>query len=96
MIHVRFEPSQKNATLVGHVEIDGRDISHRVQTLRLRRSHDGCTVLHLGLVLYDNDVVDLELPDEVLTSARATIIKDGELIEVTAVGDYAKKLAAAR
>jgi hypothetical protein len=91
-VKVTFGPtSGKYSFHTGHVEVDGIDISNRVTSVSFKGdSQEGCR-LELSLVLGDEDTVDLDLAGEDVTAVVRSLKVEGGLIDVTAVGDIAKK-----
>jgi hypothetical protein len=77
--------------LLGRVEVDGKDISNRVQSVKFERKVTGASHLTLGIVLYGDDLLDLEIPDSEVR-VNATVVRGpDDIIEATAIGDAAKK-----
>lgn len=89
MIRVTFGPDARSKVLVGHVYVDGIDIASRVTAVRFDRDRDGGCVLDLRLVLYGDDILDLDLPDDVV-DVTAHVIEAGRVHEVRAAGDEAR------
>lgn len=91
MIHVTFGPDGRTGKMLfGKVEIDDLDISRKVCALSFVRKQDGTTLLTLDLAISGEDALRLAIPEEdVVVTGR--VFRDGEVIEVAAAGDAAKK-----
>ena len=95
MIRVTFGPEGqgKYKFLRGKVELDGVDVSNRITALTFRRNQDGSNVLTLDAVIHGEDALLLDIPDEDLV-VNAKVVRNGEVIEATAIGHAAKKYLA--
>lgn len=70
-VKVTFAPAGKR--MVGRVEIDGLDVSRRITNVAFSGDAYGEVLLVLTTVLHDDDVVEIEVPnDDVEVQGRLT------------------------
>jgi hypothetical protein len=71
------------------IEVDGVDISNRVQSANIALNADGSHVLTLGIALYGDDAIDLELPEVDVVSA--VVLEGVKRTDIVAAGDRARR-----